>query len=210
MNTVAELLDSTKVLPVLTVDTAAQAVNVSRALQDGGMNAVEITLRTPAGVEAIRRVKAELPDLIVAAGTVTSTREMVAANIAGADFAVSPGMTSGLVHAAKDAEMPFLPGVATASEVLAALELGINHLKLFPAVAVGGVQLLRSLAAPYQDVKFCPTGGLNQQNFTDFLALSNVICIGGSWMVEQQLIESEDWQTVSVLAKQAVAAGMNV
>ena len=119
-------------------------------------------------------------------------------------------MTSGLVQASEDAELPFLPGVATASEVLAALELGINHLKLFPAMAVGGVQLLKSLVAPYQDVKFCPTGGLNQQNFTDFLALPNVICVGGSWMVEQQLIESENWEAVSALAKQAVAAGMKV
>lgn len=205
MTALAKLLANIQVLPVLTINSPESAIGMCRALSAGGINAVEITLRTKAGLEAIRAVKSELPDIIVAAGTVTRSAEMVAVSEAGADFAVSPGMTRCLVEAAADISMPYLPGIATPSEVLQGREMGLETFKLFPAVAVGGLALLKSLEQPLAGVKFCPTGGLNLENFTEFLALPNVICVGGSWMSDSKLTEAQDWQAIEAIARETLA-----
>jgi 2-dehydro-3-deoxyphosphogluconate aldolase / (4S)-4-hydroxy-2-oxoglutarate aldolase len=203
--TVKTMITEAAVLPVLTVAGADVAVALSRALATGGIRAVEITLRTEAALGAIQAVKRALPELIVAAGTVTTVDQMVAVSDAGADFAVSPGMTEALIGKATSLSLPFLPGVATPSEVLRGRELGLDCFKLFPAVAVGGLSLLKSLADPLADVSFCPTGGLTQENFTDFLALPNVVCVGGSWMADRQMIAEHNWDGIAELARQTVA-----
>ena len=194
-----------KVLPVLTVSDNSMAVDLCHALAAGGIKAVEVTLRTASAADAIRKIKQALPELKVSAGTVTNPEQVLIAADAGVDFMVSPGMTKALVKRAETLDIPLLPGVATASEVLRGKDLGLNCFKLFPAVAVGGIELLKSLAAPLSDVSFCPTGGLNVNNFTDFLALPNVVCVGGSWMADSQLIADQNWQGITDLARETVA-----
>lgn len=202
---VKTIIHSAKVLPVLTVTNSEEAVALSRALAAGGITAVEITLRTAAAIKAISAVKQALPELLVAAGTVIDVKQMASVSAAGADFAVSPGMTEKLVDKATELSLPYLPGVATPSEVMRGLELGLNCFKLFPAVAVGGLALLKSLAAPLAGASFCPTGGLTLKNFTDFLALPNVICVGGSWMADSQLVTTQDWQGIAALARETMS-----
>ena len=169
------------------------------------MKAEEITLRTAAALDSIRAVKAEVPGILVAAGTVTNPDEMAAAVAAGADFCVSPGSTDRLLRAASEAGVDFVPGVATASEVMMGMDYGYQSFKLFPAVAVGGMKLLKSLAGPYPDIRFCPTGGLTPENFREFLALPNVICCGGSWMVADELVNAGSWDEIERLARDAMA-----
>ena len=209
MTPLKELLDSVDILPVLTVTDIDKAIKLSESLQRGGINAVEITLRTSAGLEAISAVKQAFPDMIVAAGTVNTVEAMDAVAKAGAAFAVSPGMTQTLIKHAAQIDLPFLPGVATPSEILQGMELGLSQFKLFPAAAVGGVALLKSLAGPLAGVRFCPTGGLNQQNFLDYFSLPNVVCVGGSWMVPPSLLEQEDWEEITLLSRQAADAALN-
>lgn len=196
MDSLHSLLQSTRVLPVLISNTVEQALAATRAVERGGLKAVEITLRTSAALEAIAAVKAAMPDFVVAAGTVKNREDVKAVARAGADFAVSPGFTSSMAEAAAEEGLPLLPGVATPSEILHALELGLSHFKLFPAGAVGGIPLLKALASPFEGVMFCPTGGINESNFRDYLALPNVICVGGSWMVAPELIQQAQWEEV--------------
>jgi 2-dehydro-3-deoxyphosphogluconate aldolase/(4S)-4-hydroxy-2-oxoglutarate aldolase len=200
----AEQLGACRVLPVITAHDVASTVELARALDRGGMRAAEITLRTEAALDSLAAVKTALPHMLVAAGTVTSAEDMQRAGSAGADFCVSPGITEALLVAATEQGMPFLPGVATASEVLLGLSHGRALFKLFPAVAVGGMNLLKSLQGPFPDVRFCPTGGLTPANYRDFLALPNVICCGGSWMVSEQLVRSADWDKIEILAHDAM------
>lgn len=202
---IGELLAPCRVLPVITAGSEAETVRLCRTLAEAGMRAVEITLRTPAALDSLRAVKAELPQLLVAAGTVTNARELDAALEAGADILVSPGATAALLGAAAQRRAPLVPGVATASEVMQGLDHGIGTFKLFPAAAAGGIDLLKSLAGPFPDVRFCPTGGLTAGNFRDYLALPNVICCGGSWMVAPALVEAGDWQRIAALAADAMA-----
>jgi 2-dehydro-3-deoxyphosphogluconate aldolase / (4S)-4-hydroxy-2-oxoglutarate aldolase len=204
VTTFNNMLDQINVLPVLTVTDIDMAIDLCSALQRGGVNAVEITLRTAAGLEALSEVKKALPEMIVAAGTVTTIDAMDAVAKAGAAFAVSPGMTTALVKHAAKIDLPFLPGTATPSEMLQGAELGLSNFKLFPAAAVGGLALLKSLAGPLSDFRFCPTGGLNQNNFMDYLSLPNVVCVGGSWMVPGDLLEKKDWDGVTQLTRQAI------
>lgn len=196
MDSLHSLLQSTRVLPVLISNTVEQALAATRAVERGGLKAVEITLRTSAALEAIAAVKAAMPDFVVAAGTVKNREDVKAVARAGADFAVSPGFTSSMAEAAAEEGLPLLPGVATPSEILHALELGLSHFKLFPAGAVGGIPLLKALASPFEGVMFCPTGGINESNFRDYLVLPNVICVGGSWMVAPELIQQARWEEV--------------
>jgi 2-dehydro-3-deoxyphosphogluconate aldolase/(4S)-4-hydroxy-2-oxoglutarate aldolase len=200
-----QILESTGVLPVLTVASAEASVAMCAALQRGGITAVEITLRTPAALDAIRLTKQQLPTLVVSAGTVTTVAEMQAVKDAGADFAVSPGMTDQLVQAARDLELPFLPGVATPSEVMRGREMGIENFKLFPATVVGGVGLLNAIAGPLPEVRFCPTGGLSLANMATFLALTNVLCVGGSWLCPADAVARQDWITIEDIARQTCA-----
>ncbi|UTW45475.1 bifunctional 4-hydroxy-2-oxoglutarate aldolase/2-dehydro-3-deoxy-phosphogluconate aldolase [bacterium SCSIO 12696] len=194
--TLVRKLSDIKVLPVLIIEDEGVAVDLCRALSNGGIKAVEITLRTPSAAAAISRVKQALPELGVSAGTVISPDHAQLAADAGADFLVSPGITEVLVKKADALNIPLLPGVATASEVMRGTELDLDCFKLFPAVAVGGIQLLKSLASPLPNVSFCPTGGLSRDNFVEFLALPNVACVGGSWMAPRNAVAEMDWQSI--------------
>ena len=197
-------LEAYRVLPVITAADVSSTVELSRALQRGGMKAVEITLRTDAALDSMRAVKAEVPGLQVAAGTVTCAADLERAIAAGCDFYVSPGLSDGLLQAATEAGADLLPGVATASDIMRGLDFGLSCFKLFPAVAVGGLALLKSLAGPFPRVRFCPTGGLNADNFREFLALPNVVCCGGSWMVSDELVSAGEWEQIESLARDAM------
>jgi len=199
------ILSPCRVLPVITVLDVAQTVTLSRTLLDSGMPAVEITLRTPAALEAIAAVKAEVPALQIAAGTVTNAAELDAAMAAGADFAVSPGSTPALLAAAAERGVGLVPGVASPSEIMLGLDYGLDTFKLFPATALGGIPMLKALGGPFPQVSFCPTGGLTPENFRDYLALPNVVCCGGSWMVAPALVEAGDWKHIAALASDAMA-----
>jgi 2-dehydro-3-deoxyphosphogluconate aldolase / (4S)-4-hydroxy-2-oxoglutarate aldolase len=196
-----EALRKLTILPVLVVDSEQQALDLARALHAGGLAAVEITLRTGAALAAVRAVKQNLPDLLVGAGTVLTEHDMAAVAEAGADFAVSPGLTRVLADSAQSLDMPFLPGVSTASEVLRGMEYGFRCFKLFPASACGGPTLLKAFISPFCGIHFCPTGGINQANAPDYLSLPNVLCVGGSWMVTPELLAGKQWQTITELAR---------
>tara|TARA_R110000823_G_scaffold144958_5_gene275091 strand:- start:8572 stop:9198 length:627 start_codon:yes stop_codon:yes gene_type:complete len=200
----ADTLAACRVLPVVTARDEQATLRLADALQAGGMRAIEITLRTPAALACLRAVKAQVPGLQVAAGTVTDAESVAAAIDAGADFCVSPGISMQMIDACTSAGVPLLPGVATPSEVLFGLSRGLSLFKLFPAVPIGGVALLQALRGPFPEVRFCPTGGLTADNFRDFLALDNVICCGGSWMVSDELIDNESWQKITQLARAAL------
>lgn len=202
----ADRLSGSPVIPILTVDQPEQAVRASEALARGGMTAVEITLRTPRALASIRAVKQALPALQVAAGTVLDGRHMDAALEAGSDFCVSPGLTPELLRAAAERDCPLLPGVATASDVMCGLAGGLQLFKLFPVMAIGGVALLRGLSGPFPDVRFCPTGGVSEDNLGELLAEPNVLCCGGSWMASRALVERGDWAAIERLAAAACAA----
>jgi 2-dehydro-3-deoxyphosphogluconate aldolase / (4S)-4-hydroxy-2-oxoglutarate aldolase len=205
MRSIEDVLGLAPVVPVVVVDDAADAVPLARALVDGGLPAIEVTLRTAAAFTAIERIADEVPDAVVGAGTILSARDVAAATAAGARFLVSPGTTPALLDAMEEADVPFLPGVSTASDVVGLLERDIGVAKLFPAEAVGGVATLRALAGPFPDVRFCPTGGINLERAPAYLALPNVACVGGSWMLPRDAVRSGHWATVTRLARAAAA-----
>lgn len=200
----AELLVRSPVLPVVTIADAAAAVPLARALLAGGLGVIEVTLRTPAAAEAISRIAREVEGMVVGAGTVLSAREMAAAEQAGAQFAVSPGFSASL---SAQASLPLLPGVATASEVMAALEAGHTLMKFFPAEAAGGPAMLKALAGPLPQARFCPTGGITAANAHGYLRLANVTCVGGSWLAPPDAIAAGDWQAIARLAREATRLG---
>ncbi|MFE0632926.1 bifunctional 4-hydroxy-2-oxoglutarate aldolase/2-dehydro-3-deoxy-phosphogluconate aldolase [Streptomyces sp. NPDC058864] len=191
------------VMPVLTLHDPTDAPPLVRALVRGGLTAVEITLRTPAALEAIATAAREVPDALVGAGTVVRAEQVGAAARAGAGFLVSPGWTGGLLDAMAASGLPFLPGVSTASEVVALAERGVTEMKFFPAEAAGGTAYLEALAAPLPEIRFCPTGGIDAARAPAYLALPNVACVGGSWMVPQDALRDHDWDRVERLAREA-------
>ena len=199
------LLAPVPVVPVVVLESAADAVPLARALVAGGLPVIEVTLRTAAAAAAIERIAGEVPGAVVGAGTVTSAAQVADARAAGARFLVSPGTTPALLGAIEDSGLPFLPGSATASDVVALLERGITAAKLFPAEAVGGVTTLRAFTGPFPQVRFCPTGGIDQERAPAYLALPNVLCVGGSWMVPAAAVRGGDWATVKTLARAAAA-----
>ncbi|MEU0184227.1 bifunctional 4-hydroxy-2-oxoglutarate aldolase/2-dehydro-3-deoxy-phosphogluconate aldolase [Streptomyces sp. NPDC006207] len=199
------LAPAAPVIPVLTLDDPADAAPLVRALVRGGLTAVEFTLRTPTALEAIAAAAREVPEAVVGAGTVVRAEQVGAAARAGARFLVSPGWTPGLLDTMTASGLPFLPGVSTASEVVALAERGVTELKFFPAEAAGGTAYLRALAAPLPDVRFCPTGGIDAERAPTYLALPNVACVGGSWMVPQDALRDRDWDRVERLAREAAA-----
>lgn len=201
----AEILGRVPVVPVLTVDAPEQAVLLAQALVDGGLNVLEITLRTPTAMAAMRSIARKVPGAIVGAGTVLDPEQANDAMAAGARFLVSPGMTPRLLEAARGWTIPFLPGAATASEAMALADLGYRVLKFFPAEPAGGAAALRALAAPLPDLFFCPTGGIDAVKAKTYLALSNVICVGGSWVAPALLVANRDWDAITGLARDALA-----
>lgn len=198
-------LRNAAILPVVTVDAAADAVPLARALLAGGIDAIEVTLRTPAAIEAIGRIAGELPQMLVGAGTVLTPRQADQSIAAGARFLVSPGLTPALAEAALSAAAPFLPGIATASEAMVAAEHGFTAMKFFPAEASGGIPALKSLAAPLPHLRFCPTGGVDAGNARRYLATANVICVGGSWVAPAEAVRARDWARITELSREAVA-----
>lgn len=201
----ASVLDLAPVVPVVVLDNARDAVPLARALVAGGLPAIEVTLRTPAALDAIRAVAAEVPEAVVGAGTVLTPGHVGDALRAGARFLVSPGWTDALLEAMRGSGVPFLPGVSTASEVVALLERGVREMKFFPAQAAGGTAYLKSLAGPLPQARFCPTGGIGPDCAPDYLALSNVGCVGGSWMLPADAVAARDWRRVEDLARAASA-----
>ncbi|WP_199053613.1 bifunctional 4-hydroxy-2-oxoglutarate aldolase/2-dehydro-3-deoxy-phosphogluconate aldolase [Aquitalea sp. ASV15] len=199
------LLRQGPVVPVIVVNDAAVAVDLARALVDGGIRVLEVTLRTKAALAAMRRMRDEVPGAIVGAGTLRNRAQLEAALDAGAQFGVSPGLTPELASAARNANLTLLPGVATASEAMRAQDEGFDILKLFPAEAVGGIKLLKSLAGPLPDLRFCPTGGIDLVKAKDYLALPNVLAVGGSWLTPEDAIANRDWARITELARQASA-----
>ena len=192
------------VVPVVTIEDARHSIDLAQALVAGGLPVIEITLRTPAALAAIGLAAAAVPEAVVGAGTVLSERDLAAVEEAGAAFAVSPGLTPALLQAARSSSVPLLPGVASASELMLGMEQGYDRFKFFPAEAAGGVALLKGLSGPFADIRFCPTGGVNPENAASYLALPNVLCVGGSWVAPDMLIEAGDWEGIERLARTAV------
>jgi 2-dehydro-3-deoxyphosphogluconate aldolase/(4S)-4-hydroxy-2-oxoglutarate aldolase len=200
-----ELAGFGPVIPVIVIDRAEWAVPMARALVEGGVRVLEVTLRTAAALAAIEAIARAVPEAIVGAGTVRTAADAQAAFAAGARFAVSPGCTETVVHACRDVGLALLPGVATASEVMRAAEAGFRFLKFFPATAAGGTAMLKAWASPFADIVFCPTGGITAATAQDFLALANVKVVGGSWLTPPDALKAEDWPRIAQLAAAASA-----
>ncbi|WP_432162031.1 bifunctional 4-hydroxy-2-oxoglutarate aldolase/2-dehydro-3-deoxy-phosphogluconate aldolase [Streptomyces tendae] len=199
----ASVLDLAPVVPVVVVDDLADAVPLARALVAGGLPAIEVTLRTPVALDAIRAITGEVPGAVVGAGTVITPEQVADVVAAGARFLVSPGWTDVLLEAMRASGVPFLPGVSTTSEVVALLERGVREMKFFPAEAAGGTAYLKALAAPLPQARFCPTGGISPASAPEYLALPNVGCVGGSWMLPKDAVADGDWGRVEALAREA-------
>ncbi|MDT4290981.1 bifunctional 4-hydroxy-2-oxoglutarate aldolase/2-dehydro-3-deoxy-phosphogluconate aldolase [Methylomonas sp. MO1] len=202
---IKEVMTTSPVMPVMVINQLDQAVPLARALVEGGLKVLEITLRTPVALDAIRRIKAEVPGAIVGAGTIINTQTLKNAIDAGAEFIVSPGVTDSLLDAALASGVPILPGVITPSEVMRLMDRGITAMKFFPAEAAGGIPMLKSIGGPLPQVTFCPTGGVNPKNAVEYLALSNVACVGGSWMAPSELVDAGDWAEITRRAAEASA-----
>jgi 2-dehydro-3-deoxyphosphogluconate aldolase/(4S)-4-hydroxy-2-oxoglutarate aldolase len=199
-------LTEKRIVPVAVLDDVAAAVPLARALNEGGLPVIEVTLRTPCALECLRAIRAECPDILVGAGTVLETGQVEAAIKAGAQFGVSPGLNETVLRAAMDRHWPFIPGVMTPSEVEAALGLGYGLLKFFPADAAGGIKMLKALAGPYEPagVRFIPLGGISAANMADYLALPVVAAVGGSWLCDRKLIREQGWTEITRLTAEAL------
>lgn len=198
-----QVMQDAPVIPVIVLNDVAHAVPMARALVAGGIRMLEVTLRTPQALACIEAIVRDVPEAVVGAGTVRSPADAQAAATAGARFAVSPGYTRAVGQACRDAGLALLPGVATASEIMMALEDGFAELKFFPALQAGGPAMLKAWIGPFWDVKFCPTGGVTLQNAPDLLALPNVVCVGGSWLVPADAVAQNDWARVTRAARGA-------
>ncbi len=195
-----EILNQSPVVPVIVIDQLEQAVPLAQALVDGGLPVLEVTLRTDVAMQAIHEISQAVTGAIVGVGTVTRAEQFQQSIEAGARFAVSPGLTDTLLAASRTADLPFLPGVFSPSEVMRAHEHGFKALKLFPAQQAGGIGMLKAMHGPLPEIKFCPTGGIGAENFIDFLKLPNVACVGGSWVCPANAVQNQDWDQISQLA----------
>ncbi|GAA5787428.1 bifunctional 4-hydroxy-2-oxoglutarate aldolase/2-dehydro-3-deoxy-phosphogluconate aldolase [Chitiniphilus shinanonensis] len=200
---IREIMRSCPVMPVLVIDQIEHAVPLARALAEGGIRVLEVTLRTEAGLAAVKAIAESVPEAIVGVGTVVRPEQFAQAKAAGAKFAVTPGLTEKLAVAAKEAGIPLLPGVMTPSEVIAAMELGFDALKLFPAEQAGSLGMLKALGGPLPQVLFCPTGGVTPESAPKLLALPNVGCVGGSWLAPKDKLAAGDWAAITALAREA-------
>ncbi|MDD5113105.1 MAG: bifunctional 4-hydroxy-2-oxoglutarate aldolase/2-dehydro-3-deoxy-phosphogluconate aldolase [Methylobacter sp.] len=200
-----DVLNTSPVMPVMVIQNLDDAVPLAKALVAGGVRVLEITLRTPVALEAIRLISQEVKDAVVGVGTITTPEQLKAAEEAGAVFAISPGLTPTLLAAAKQSSIALIPGIASISELMLGMEYGLDHFKFFPAEAAGGIPMLKAIAGPIPQVTFCPTGGISPENYQAYLSLSNVACVGGSWLAPADVVKAKDWAKVTELAKQAVA-----
>jgi len=200
---IKEIMNTSPVVPVMVINKLEHAVPLAEALVKGGLKVLEITLRTPVAIDAIKRIKAEVPGAIVGAGTVINLETLRLAIDAGSEFLVSPGVTESLLDAALKTGVPILPGVISPSEVMRLLEKGVTEMKFFPAEAAGGIPMLKSIGGPLPQATFCPTGGISPSNAAEYLALSNVACVGGSWMAPADLVDAEDWTEITRRAIEA-------
>lgn len=203
--TVETLVRSASVIPVLTVSDIEKAAPLARALKAGGLSVVEVTLRTPAALDVLSAMKAAEPNMIIGMGTIRTPEQVAGSMSAGADFLVSPGLSPHLTRALLASGIPVLPGVATAGEAMSAVEAGFEVLKFFPAEQAGGRSYLRSIAGPLPDIRFCPTGSITREMASDYLALPNVVCVGGSWVATGAMIEAADWEQIAANAAAAAA-----
>ena len=203
--TALQVMQDAPVIPVIVLNDVAHAVPMARALVAGGIRMLEVTLRTAQALACMEAIARDVPETVVGAGTVRSAADAKAAASAGARFAVSPGYTRAVGQACRDLGLPLLPGVATGSEIMQCQEDGLTELKFFPALQAGGLAMLKAWGGPFADIRFCPTGGVTPQNATEFLALPNVVCVGGSWLVPQDALLRGDWASVTRLASAARA-----
>lgn len=197
---IEDILKQSPVVPVIVIDKLEHAVPLAQALVDGGLPVLEVTLRSDVAMQAIREISKAVTGAIVGVGTVTQSEQFQQSIEAGAQFAVSPGLTDALLAASRNVDLPFLPGVFTPSEVMRAHEHGFTALKLFPAQQAGGIGMLKAMHGPLPAMKFCPTGGIGTDNFVDFLKLPNVACVGGSWVCPASVVQSQDWTKITQLA----------
>jgi len=203
MNNTLDLVNFGPVIPVIVLQREADAVPLAEALLAGGVRVLEVTLRTPVALQCMEAIARAVPQAILGAGTIRSAADARAAKNAGCSFGVSPGYTAAVGHACRELQLPLLPGVASASEIMTAQADGLSFLKFFPATAIGGIPLLKALAGPFPDVVFCPTGGITPQTAPQFLALSNVKVCGGSWLTPQDAVDAGDWARITRLAQEA-------
>jgi 2-dehydro-3-deoxyphosphogluconate aldolase/(4S)-4-hydroxy-2-oxoglutarate aldolase len=208
--TIDEILRMAPVVPVIVIEDLAHAVPLARALVAGGLPVLEITLRTPIAMDALKAIINEVPDAIAGVGTVTRTQQLEESKNAGAQFAVSPGLTTALIDSSRKIDIPFLPGVFTPSEALRARDEGFSTLKLFPAAQAGGISMLKAMGSPIPELKFCPTGGIGPTSLLEYLKLPNVLCVGGSWVAPKETMKNGDWQQITKLSIEAVNAAKSI
>lgn len=200
-----QILMTGPVVPVIVVNKLEHAVPMAKALVAGGVNVLEVTLRTPCAMDAIKAMIKEVPEAIVGAGTVINAGQLKAVTDIGVQFAISPGITESLLQAAVAGPVPLIPGISTVSELMTGMDYGLREFKFFPAEANGGVKALQAISGPFPQVRFCPTGGISPSNYRDYLALKSVLCIGGSWLVPADALETGNYEHITQLAKEAVA-----
>jgi 2-dehydro-3-deoxyphosphogluconate aldolase/(4S)-4-hydroxy-2-oxoglutarate aldolase len=206
---IREIMAISPVIPVLTIDRVEHAAPLAQALSRGGLRVLEVTLRTPCALEAIHAMRAAVHDVIIGAGTLTRVRDFADSVAAGAQFGVTPGLTPELIAAAAKSDLPLLPGIMTPTELIGARAAGFHACKLFPAQQAGGVGMLKALGGPFPDHVFCPTGGVTRLNASEYLALPNVLCVGGSWVAPAAALEAEDWTRIELLARDAASLQKN-
>ncbi|MGL2507081.1 bifunctional 4-hydroxy-2-oxoglutarate aldolase/2-dehydro-3-deoxy-phosphogluconate aldolase [Helicobacter pylori] len=200
-----EILQISPIVPVVVIENIKDAVPLAQSLIEGGIPIIEVTLRSSCALEAIELIAKNVPKMHVGAGTILNLTQLEQAQNRGAEFLISPGLTPSLLEYAKKKDMPLIPGVSSSSEVMQALELGYNALKFFPAEYCGGVKLLNAFNGPFKGVKFCPTGGISADNMRSYLALENVVCVGGSWLTPKDLIQNKEWDKITEICKRALA-----
>ncbi len=193
------------IVPVLVIDKVADALPIAEALVAADVKVLEVTLRTSAALDVISAIAKELPEAIIGSGTVTNRQQLQQSYDAGAKFAISPGLTKDLLQAGNEGNIALIPGISSISELMDGADYGYDHLKFFPAEASGGVQAIKSIGGPFPDIRFCPTGGINLNNVRDYLALSNVMCCGGSWLVPSEIVKDKNWSQITKLANDALA-----
>jgi 2-dehydro-3-deoxyphosphogluconate aldolase / (4S)-4-hydroxy-2-oxoglutarate aldolase len=205
-----DVLTASPVMPVMVIQNLDDAVPLAKALVAGGIKVLEITLRTPIALEAIKLISQEVKEAIVGAGTIANPAQLQAAQEAGAVFAISPGVTASLLSAANEGNIALIPGIATLSELMLGMEHGLDHFKFFPAEAAGGVPMLKAIAGPFPQATFCPTGGISPGNYLEYLSLPNVACVGGSWLAPQSAVTEKNWSKVTELAQKAITEAIDV